>query len=182
MRRCMDWLVRGVDGLTQAVAISVGLAVLSMVAIIVYGVVAREVFHRSDIWVTATTTYIMAYITFVGSCTLAWRNRHLRVDVLSHFAGARLGRPLDAATTAIATVAALVMAWLSASFWHDAWATGEQDWGMFSIQLWIPYLSLLVGTILLAAILALRTLLLVLPPAWGGQAGGADAQAEEQPR
>lgn len=179
MRRCMDWLVRGVDGLTQAVAISVGLAVLSMVAIIVYGVVAREVFHRSDIWVTATTTYIMAYITFVGSCTLAWRNRHLRVDVLSHFAGARLGRPLDAATTAIATVAALVMAWLSASFWHDAWATGEQDWGMFSIHLWIPYLSLLVGSMLLALILVLRTVLTLLPPAWGGLPGSADAPDTE---
>ncbi|MDE2086318.1 MAG: TRAP transporter small permease subunit [Xanthomonadaceae bacterium] len=176
MRAMLSVLKRAMDGLARGVAISVGIAVLSMVAIIAYGVVAREVFHLSDVWVTAVTTYTMAYVTFLGSCVLAWQKRHLRVDVLSHFAGARSRRALDVVTTLVSAAAAIAIAWLCTSFWLDAWSSGERDWGMFSIRMWIPYLSLWIGTLLLAFVQVLRVVFALLDaPGSDPLAGRTDA-------
>ena len=103
---------------------------------------ARDVFRLSDVWVTDVTTYLMDYMTFVGSATLAWQRRHVKIDVLGHFVGRSAKRLLGLAAGLITTVVAVALLWLSADFWWDAWQSDEHSWGMLSIPLWIPYLSL----------------------------------------
>jgi hypothetical protein len=41
------------------------------VLVISYGALARRVFKFSDVWVTEVTTYLIGYMTFVGTATVA---------------------------------------------------------------------------------------------------------------
>ena len=141
---------KALDKLFHGIALSVGVAVILTVAVISYGVLAREVFKLSDVWVTDVTTYLMGYMTFVGTATLAWQNRHLKVDVLDHYLKPRARRVLGVISCSIVTCVSLVLLWLTANFWFDAWDSNERSWGMLSIPLWIPYLSLFGGTVLLS--------------------------------
>lgn len=139
---------------------SVGVVVVLTVAVISYGVVSREVLHLSDVWVTESTTYLMGYMTFVGSAALAWQGRHLKVDVLQHFLGSRARHALEVVSCVVVTAVALALCWLGFTFWWDAWTSGEKSWGMLSIPLWIPYASLFAGNVLLVLAQLVRLLLL----------------------
>jgi TRAP-type C4-dicarboxylate transport system permease small subunit len=143
-------LVQWLDRVFHVIALSVGMAVILTVLVVSYGVLAREVFHLSDVWVTDVTTYLMGYMTFVGMAPLAWNGRHLKVDVLGHYLGERGRQALGVFSCAIVTFVSLGLAWLAAEFWYDAWDSGERSWGMLSLPLWIPYLSMAVGSLLLA--------------------------------
>lgn len=165
MRTIAERVGRVLDAVCRGIALSVGIAVLAMVGIVSYGVLARDVLNLSDVWETEVTTYLMAYMTFVGSAALAWQARHLKVDVLGHFVRGRAHRALRLVDGAIATAVALVLAALSRNFWDDAWSSGERSWGMFSIPLWIPYLCLLLGCVLLAIVQIVRLVTIWTAPA-----------------
>jgi TRAP-type C4-dicarboxylate transport system permease small subunit len=154
-------LVRALDLFFHAITLSVGVSVILTVGVICYGVAAREVFGLSDLWVTDVTTYLMGYMTFVGAATLAWQGRHLKIDILEHFVGPGGRRALAAVSCLIVTSVSLTLLRLSADFWLDAWDSGERSWGMLSVPLWIPYLSLFAGSLLLtlAQVVRLATVL-----------------------
>lgn len=153
--------VKALDSLFHGIALSVGVAVILTVMVISYGVAAREVFGLSDVWVTDVTTYLMGYMTFVGAATLAWQGRHLKIEILGHYLAHRARRGLVLVSCAIVTSVSLTLLWLSADFWWEAWDSNERSWGMLSVPLWIPYLSLFVGSLLLALaqVVRLATLL-----------------------
>ncbi len=163
--RAVRAVVRAVDALFRALTLSVGVVVVATVVVISYGVLAREVLHRSDVWVTESTTYLMGYMTFVGSAALAWQGRHLKVDVVAHFIGPAARHALEIVSAVVVTLVALTLLWLGWTFWWDAWTSGEKSWGMLSIPLWIPYLSLFVGAILLVVAQVVRLMLLLVPDA-----------------
>ena len=161
----MGGIARLLDAVCRGIALSVGAAVLAMVCIVSYGVVARDLLNLSDVWETEVTTYLMAYMTFVGSAVLAWQARHLKVDVLSHYLHGRARRVLGLVEGAIAAAVAIVLLALSGNFWADAWTSGERSWGMFAIPLWIPYLCLLIGSALLALVQVVRLASMFSTPA-----------------
>jgi len=156
MRQLIDRLVHLLDLFCHGIAVSVGVSVIATVAVISYGVLAREVLHLSDVWVTEVTTYLMAYMTFVGMAALAWQSRHLKVDVVGHYLGERNRRGLTFFSTLVVTLVAIVMTVLTAQFWYDAYSSGERSWGMFSLPLWIPYLCLIGGTLVLTLVQLVR--------------------------
>jgi TRAP-type C4-dicarboxylate transport system permease small subunit len=167
MHYVIDRVSRGLDVFCRGVALSVGAAVIATVLVISYGVLAREMLHFSDVWVTEVTTYLMAYMTFVGTAAIAWQGKHLKVDVLSAHLGTQGKRVLACFSTVIVTVVALVVLRLAIDFWWDAWDSGERSWGMFSLPLWIPYTGFLAGMLLLCIAQIVRLLSVVCS---GGEA------------
>jgi TRAP-type C4-dicarboxylate transport system permease small subunit len=161
MRDAIDRFSRAFDAFCRGVALSVGAAVIVTVFVISWGVLARDVLHLSDVWVSEVTTYLMAYMTFVGMGALAWQGRHLKVDVVSAHLGERGKQVLAFISTLIVTAAALVMTRLAIDFWWDAWTSGERSWGMFSLHLWIPYTGFVAGMLLLSVAQITRLLTIV---------------------
>ena len=157
---------RLLDAFFHGVELSVGLAVLATVAIISYGVLAREALRLSDVWVTEMTTYLMAYMTFVGSAALAWSSRHLHVDVIGHWLKEGPRRRLAVVSALSVAVVACVITRLAIDFWYDAWSSGERSWGMFSLPLWIPYLCLVAGSgvLVIAQIVRLTSIIVACAP------------------
>ena len=94
MRLTWNRIVKVLDRLFHGIGLSVGGVVILTVMVISYGVLARELFGLSDVWVTDVTTYLMGYMTFVGTATLAWQGCHPKIDVLAHFLRPRARRVL----------------------------------------------------------------------------------------
>jgi TRAP-type C4-dicarboxylate transport system permease small subunit len=161
MSAILRWTARLLDALFYGIILSIGAVVVLMVLVISYGVVAREVFKLSDTWITDLTTYLMGYMTFVGSAALAWRGRHVKIDAIGHFLSPQTRQALAMVASAAVTGVSVALVWLTGAFWSDAWDSGEQSWGMLSMPLWIPYLSLVVGSALLTVANAVRLVELV---------------------
>lgn len=132
----------GFIGMTAGVA-SFGIAVL-----VAYSVIAREIFHASENGVVDISGYLMAYITFVGAGYALWEGGHVGVKLLIAYLRGRIRAVVVATANLLLTVVASIFAWLSFTFWQDAWSSGESAWGTLSTPLWIPYMSLCVGALL----------------------------------
>ena len=147
------------DRLCAFIGMTVGLAAFAIAILVAYSVVARELFHASEFGITDISTYLMAYITFVGAAYGIWVGAHVGVHILtSHLHGASR-TAVSFVANALLTGVAGVFAWVSVGFWIDAWRSGEQAWGTLSIPLWIPYGSMLLGTVLFLLLQVGRMLL-----------------------
>ena len=158
------WFIGALDKLFHWIGLSVGVAVLLTVGVISYGALARELFGLSDVWVTDVTTYLMGYIAFVGMTSLAWQGRHLKIDILGHFLGLPARRVLARVSGMISAFVSIMLLWLCGNFWLDALESNEHSWGMLSMPLWIPYLSLFAGSFLLALALIVRIAVPLVQP------------------
>ena len=147
-----------VDRLCAFVGMTVGLAAFAIAILVAYSVVARELFHASEFGITDISTYLMAYITFVGAAYGIWVGAHVGVHLLTGRLRGRARAAVSLVANGLLTAVAALFAWLSAAFWLDAWRSGERAWGTFSIPLWIPYSSMLAGTALFLALQLTRLL------------------------
>src|SRR5512140_3200426 len=154
-RRAIEAVVR----LCNFLGMTVGFAAFLIAVLVAYSVVAREFFHASEFGITDISTYLMAYITFVGAAYGLWSGAHVGVHIVtSHLRGRALAIVTLVANVLLTLVAA-VFAWVTAGFWIDAWRSGEEAWGTFAIPMWIPYSSMLVGTVLFLLLQAGRMFL-----------------------
>jgi TRAP-type C4-dicarboxylate transport system permease small subunit len=137
-----------VDRLCAFVGMTVGLGAFAIALLVAYSVVARELFHASEFGITDVTTYLMAYITFVGAAYGIWAGAHVGVHLLTAHLRGRVRRAVSFVANALLAVLSGVFAWLAWAYWLDAWRSGERAWGTFAIPLWIPYSSMCAGAAL----------------------------------
>jgi len=141
--------VRGLlDRISKFVGLTVGLAAFAIAALVAYSVIARELFRASESGVADISTYLMAYITFVGAAYGLWEGAHVSVHLLTARLRGRVHVAASVVANGLLTLVAAVFVLLGFEFWLDAWRTGERAWGTLSVPLWIPYTSMLVGTVL----------------------------------
>ena len=138
---------------------TVGVAAFLIAVLVAYSVVAREFFHASEFGITDVSTYLMVYITFVGAAYGIWTGAHVGVHILTDHLRGRWLTGVTFVANVLLTLVAAVFAWVTAGFWLDAWRSGEEAWGTFAIPMWIPYSSMLAGTVLFLVLQVGRTLL-----------------------
>jgi len=137
-----------VDRLCGFVGMTVGVAAFAIALLVAYSVVARELFHASEFGITDVTTYLMAYITFVGAAYGIWAGAHVGVHLLTGRLLRRARSVVSFVANALLAILSALFAWLAWAYWLDAWRSGERAWGTFSIPLWIPYSSMFAGAAL----------------------------------
>ncbi len=137
-----------VDRLCNFLGMTVGLAAFLIAVLVAYSVVAREFFHASEFGITDISTYLMAYITFVGAAYGIWVGAHVGVHIVTGHLHGRWLAGVTMIANGLLTLVAAVFAWVTVGFWLDAWRSGEEAWGTFAIPMWIPYSSMLAGTVL----------------------------------
>lgn len=140
--------VRLLDRISGFVGMTAGVASFVIAVLVAYSVIAREIFHASESGIADITTYLMAYITFVGAAYALWEGGHVGVNLLTGHLHGRTRTAVTGIANLLLTAVATLFTWLAFVFWQDAWSSGERAWGTLSIPLWIPYASLFVGALL----------------------------------
>lgn len=73
---------KGMDVLEKILRVILGLAMLVMLAVMVYQVILRYIFHASNIWSEELARYLMCYSVLLGAVIAIRKGSHLQVDVL----------------------------------------------------------------------------------------------------
>lgn len=139
--------------LIDLTGLSAGVATFVISLFVAYDVVARTVFLMTNSWTTEITMYMMGYITFVGAAFALKEGSHVSVDLLVDNVRPGMRRILLWLTDAILLVIFALMAWLSFSFFMEAWKSGEVSDTLLSVKLWIPYLCFFIGMLWLLLVL-----------------------------
>lgn len=137
---------RGIFGwLVDISGISVGVATFLIGGLVAYDVITRSLFRVTNSWISEVTVYLMGYIAFMGAAYALREGAHVSVDMLVQALAPRPRAIVVAIADLCMVVIVATLTWLSFGFFLEAWTSNEVSDTIFSIKMWIPYLSFFVG-------------------------------------
>jgi TRAP-type C4-dicarboxylate transport system permease small subunit len=163
--RLITTLSRFLGGVSAAL-IAASLVLVCVVAVMRFG------FGDPAPWPADIVTYLMMGLTFLGAPYVMSVHGHVTLVVMQKRAGHRGRVALSVLAALLSLVFAVLVAWAGERLLTTAVREGWRDDNGLGLALWIPYLSLPVGS----ALLALQCLVEVL-----ARMGGIDREASEQP-
>jgi len=142
----------------------------ALILVAVGQIVARIGFSTGFIWADELVRLLVMWIALVASIAASRSNRHLRIDVLSHFVAAKYARIPRIIVDAFASFICAVLAWQS---WRYLQVVREfEDTVLVDVPAWMAYLLLPIAFALMSYRFALSS---------GGNAlravGGQEAEA-----
>lgn len=110
--------------LMQACGVLAALLLGSVVLLVSYDVIARNLGARSLPWIVEVTEYALPLATFLAAPWLMYRNQHIRLDLLGTILPAALLRRIDRLAALLGGLVSLVIAWYGLAALLDARAAG----------------------------------------------------------
>ncbi len=110
---------------------------VAMMLLAVVQIAMRVFFSSGFVWSSELIKLIVLWITLVASIAASRSNRHLRIDIVSHFVPERYARAPRMIVDAFAMAVCAVLAWQS---WKYVQLTIEfEDTVLIDVPAWIPY-------------------------------------------
>lgn len=140
---------RLVGALSYGAAILAALVLFAMFVMVQYEVVLRFL-GRPTHWTHEVSTFAVPWVVFLASAYVLRLGRHLEVDILTSRLRDATRRRLGIATDVVSAVFCLYAAWHGKRFVDVAVLMSATSASELDTPLWIPYLALPVGFLLLA--------------------------------
>ena len=146
---------RILDRLTWAIERSLAYAFIAAVALNFINVVGRYGFGSSILSADELQIFIMVFMTFLGAAVVAWRNQHLRMDVVVNALPAPIRRLIKIAELATIVILTAFVLWNSTYYAEQMFDIGRVS-DMAQVPMWIPHGAVAAGFGLMAFIACVR--------------------------
>ena len=138
---------RFLDTLYNAAGLLAGLCMIGVLVSVLAAIVARQMGWNIP-GTDAYAGYFMAAAGFLALASTFKHGEHIRVTLLLNSLAERSGRRLDIFALAVGTVLAAAFAWFSIKLVHDSHLYNDISTANDATPLWIPQISMAVGTVL----------------------------------
>ena len=102
----------------------------AMIGVAVYQIVARNLFGTGLHWGPDLVQVAMLWVTMVGATAAAGSNRHISIDLVSRFAGARFRHVAARATALFAAILCAALGWYAIAFIRLDFLYGTPGFGI----------------------------------------------------
>jgi TRAP-type transport system small permease protein len=148
-------LTRILERLTWWIERVLAYAFIAAVALNFINVVGRYGFGTTLLSADELQIFIMVFMTFLGAAVVAWRNQHLRMDVLVNALPGPVRRLIRIAELAVIVILAAFVLWNSSYYAKQMFDIGRVS-DMAQVPMWIPHGVAAAGFGLMALIAGLR--------------------------
>ena len=144
------------------VVVNRGVMMLGMVALIAAAliltssVVTRYFLHSSTDWQDEASVFCLVGATFLCSAFVQAIRGHVGIEAVSSLLPARVNLVRIAIVDMLCLAFCMFFAWKSCTLLYEAWSEGETTSSSWAPPLWIPYLLMSLGMILLCVQLAVQ--------------------------
>jgi len=147
--RLMNGLLRGINKLSwlgETLA-EIGTCVLAVV--VIWGVVLTYVFKSSDIFSVEMSEYLLVFICFVSIPYILREGRHVRVDALVQLLSPKSRWRVELIASILTMGFCVLVVWKAAGVTLLNYQRGFRSASLVSLPLWIPYLIITLGFLIL---------------------------------
>jgi TRAP-type C4-dicarboxylate transport system permease small subunit len=116
---------------------------------IFYDVIMRYLFNQPSIWITEVSTYLLLYMTFLGTAFALQQGVHIRVTFLSDLFSQRVQRGVTFVTSCFALLFCAALLWQTGRM---AWLALSRGWtspSLLSVPLIYVYACMVFGSFML---------------------------------
>ncbi|MEH6547734.1 MAG: TRAP transporter small permease [Sneathiella sp.] len=145
----MSSFIQFIQFLSRLFGVLAALLVTSAILVVCQMVVLRYFLNASTAWQTEYVTYAIVAATFLGSPYVLLVKGHVNVDLLPHYLPRTGRKVLALVAAALALIFCAVLTWQSYEFFFEAYENGWRTDTIWELPLWIPYLPMFVGLMLL---------------------------------
>jgi C4-dicarboxylate transporter DctQ subunit len=148
--RLINGLLRGINKLSwlgETLA-EVGTCVLAVV--VIWGVVLTYVFKSSDIFSVEMSEYLLVFICFISIPYILREGRHVRVDALVQLLSPKSRWRVELIASILAMGFCVLVVWKAAGVTLLNYQRGFRSASLVSLPLWIPYLIITLGFLILS--------------------------------
>ena len=138
---------RFLDSLYGAAGLLAGLCMIGVLVSVLAAIIARQMGWNIP-GTDAYAGYFMAAAGFLALASTFKHGEHIRVTLLLNSLSQRSGRRLDLFALAAGSVLAAAFAWFSIKLVHDSRVFNDISTANDATPLWIPQISMAVGTVL----------------------------------
>jgi TRAP-type transport system small permease protein len=146
---------RFLDGLMWWIEQTLAYAFIAAVGLNFINVVGRYGFGSSMLGADELQIFIMVFMTFLGAAVVAWRNQHLRMDVVFLALPTPIRHLVKIAEGLAIVILTGFVLWNSTYYAKQMFAIGRVS-DMAHVPMWIPHGAVAVGFGLMAVIGCLR--------------------------
>ena len=132
------------------------IALLASALILTSSVVTRYFLHASTDWQDEASVFCLVGATFLCSAFVQAIRGHVGIEAVSSLLPPRVDRVRIALVDIGCFAFCVFFAWKSCTLLHEAWAEGQTTSSSWAPPLWIPYLLMSLGMILLSVQLAVQ--------------------------
>jgi TRAP-type C4-dicarboxylate transport system permease small subunit len=132
------------------------IALLASALILTSSVVTRYFLHASTDWQDEASVFCLVGATFLCGAFVQAIRGHVGIEAVSSLLPRRVERVRIALVDVGCFVFCAFFAWKSCTLLHEAWSEGQTSSSSWAPPLWIPYLLMSLGMILLSVQLALQ--------------------------
>ena len=148
-------LLRVLDRLMWFIERALAYAFIGAVGLNFINVVGRYGFGSTMLGADELQIYIMVFMAFLGAAVVAWRNQHLRMDVVVAALPERIRYLVKIAEGVAIVVLTAFVLWNSTYYAKQMFSFGRVS-DMAHVPMWIPHGAVAVGFGLMALIGCLR--------------------------
>ena len=132
------------------------IALLASALVLTSSVVTRYLLHASTDWQDEASVFCLVGATFLCSAFVQAIRGHVGIEAVSSLLPASVNRVRIAVVDLGCLAFCAFFAWKSCTLLHEAWAEGQTTSSSWAPPLWIPYLLMSLGMLLLSVQLALQ--------------------------
>jgi len=145
LKQVYKWVCR----LSQTSGMVAALLMVVSVFVVCQMIFVRAVLGESSIWQTEFVTFSLVAATFLGAPYILLTKGHVNVDLLPLFLSHKARLALAWVASLLSLVFCLLFLYSAAQWWHEAWRLDLTTPSIWRARLWIPYLSVPAGILLL---------------------------------
>lgn len=149
-------LARALVVVNRGVMVLGMLALLASALILTSSVVTRYFLHSSTDWQDEASVFCLVGATFLCSAFVQAIRGHIGIEAVSSVLPESANRVRIAVVDMGCLAFCAFFAWKSCTLLHEAWTEGQTTSSSWAPPLWIPYLLMSLGMILLSVQLALQ--------------------------
>ena len=149
-------LARALIVVNRGVMVLGMIALLAAALILTSSVVTRYFLHASTDWQDEASVFCLVGATFLCSAFVQAIRGHVGIEAVSSLLPDSVNRVRILLVDAGCLVFCAFFAWKSCTLLHEAWAEGQTTSSSWAPPLWIPYLLMSLGMLLLTLQLAVQ--------------------------
>jgi len=146
----MSYFINTIETISKFFGVVAALLVSSAIIVVCQMVVLRYFLNMSTVWQTEYVTYSIVAATFLGSPYVLLIKGHVNVDLLPHYLSGGPKKVLAILAALLALVFCAGLTWQAYGFFLEAYEGGWVTDTIWELPLWIPFLPMFVGMLLLS--------------------------------
>lgn len=140
-----------------------GILIFLIAGMVFYEIVSRSLFNAPTTWASELSVYALIGSALLGSAYALNEDGHIRVDLLLDRVSIKSVKPLLVATYLLGLLFSLVLLVYGANLVFRTFLIGLSSASMLRIPMYIPYLFIPVGALLLVLAFIQKIVIIIVP-------------------